>query len=223
VTGRPLIPVSRGLLLGLTTATAGRSLLAAGFTWFLVLAAVYAADAGPPLPAMAFTAALLLPVAAWAAAAVLAATGDDLRALLTAADGRLRALLIDGLLSLLTVVVAAVLGVAAALLFDPHPASAGDWLLGGLLHLLCGAAGTGLALLLHAWRLSRGVQALLVVAVSLLSGRLRWLPPDGPVLAVWGTGGEHAGTALVAWALAGPVLATAALVAAAATVRRRRC
>jgi len=221
VTGRPLVPVSRGLLLALTAATASRSLLAAGFAWFLTLAAVYAADAGPPLPAMAVTAALLLPISAWASAAALAATGEDLRAVLTAADGRVRALLVDALLPLAAVAAAAVLGVAAPLVFDPHPAPAGDWLLGGLLHLLCGVVGVGLALLFSALRLSRGVQALLVVAVSLLSARLRWLPPDGPVLATWGAG-THPPPGLEAWALAGPPVIAAVLVVVAAIVRRRR-
>jgi hypothetical protein len=210
VTGRPLVPVSRGLLLTLTAATASRSLLAAGFAWFLTLAAVYAADAGPPLSAMAVTAALLLPISAWASAAALAATGEDLRGVLTAAGGRLRALLVD-----------AVLGVVAPLVFDPHPAPAGHWLLGLLLHLLCGAVGVGLALLFSALRLSRGVQALLVVAAGLLSARLRWLPPDGPVLSIWGAG-KRTGPSATAWALAGPVLIALLLVVAAAVVRRRR-
>jgi hypothetical protein len=213
--------VSRGLLLALTTATASRSLLAAGFAWFLGLAAVYAADAGPPLSAMAVTAALLLPISAWAAAAALAATGADLRAVLTAADGRLRALLVDALLPLLTVLAAAVLGVAAPLVFDPHPAPAGDWLLGLVLHLLSGIVGCALALLLSALQLSRGAQALLVIAISVLSARLRWLPPAGPVLAGWGAGGAPS-PGLAAWAVAGPVVVAALLVLAAAVVRRRR-
>jgi hypothetical protein len=221
VTGRPLVPVSRGLLLALTAATASRSLLAAGFAWFLSLGAVYAADAGPPLAAMAVTAALLLPISAWAAAAALAATGADLRALLIAADGRLRALLVDALLPLLTVVAAAVLGVAAPLLFDPHPAPAGDWLLGFLFHLLCGAVGSGLALLFSALQLSRGAQALLVVAGSVLSGRLRWLPPAGPVLAGWGTGTKPS-AGFAAWSVVGPQVVTALLVVATAIARRRR-
>jgi hypothetical protein len=170
---------------------------------------------------MAVTAALLLPISAWAAAAALAATGADLRAVLTAADGRLRALLVDALLPLLAVVAAAVLGVAAPLLFDPHPAPAGDWLVGGLLHLLCGAVGCALALLFSALQLSRGAQALLVVAISVLSGRLRWLPPDGPVLAGWGTGGRPS-PLLAAWSLASPLVVTALLMGAAAIVRRRR-
>lgn len=219
--GRPLVPQFRAFRLTVTAATAGRSLLAAGFAWFLVLAAVYAADAGPPLPAMAVTAALLLPIAAWAAAASLAAIGEDVRALLTAADGRARTLLVDALLPLGAVVGAAVLGVLAAALFDPHRASAADWLLGAVLHLLCGAVGVGLALLLHALRLARGTQAGVVVAAALASARLRWLPPDGPVLAGWGTGQRPAGWPAV-WALLGPVALAAVLTAAAAAVRRRR-
>ena len=74
----PLVPVRRVLRLSATGAVAGRSLLAASATWVLVLAAVYASDAGPPLPAMAVTAVLLFPVAAWAASAALAGGSADL-------------------------------------------------------------------------------------------------------------------------------------------------
>lgn len=217
----PLVPVGRALRLTVTAATASRSLLAATFAWLLVLAAVYASDAGPPLPAMAVTAAALLPVAAWATAASLAATSEDLRAVLTAADGRPRVLVVDALGPLLFVVAAAVLGVLAALVFDPHPAALSGWLLGGLLHLLCGAVGVALALLLHAAGLARGTQALVVIAASLASGRLRWLPPDGPVLSGWGADRDPS-PVLAAWAIAGPVVVTALLLAGAAVLRRRR-
>lgn len=217
----PLVPVARALRLTVTAATASRSLLAAAFAWLLVLAAVYAGDAGPPLPAMAVTAAALLPIGAWAASSSLGATGDDLRAFLTAADGRLRALLIDTLAPALAVVGAAVLGVAAALVFDRHPASVGSWFLGGGLHLLCGAVGIALALLLHALRLSRGMQAVVVVLATAASGRIRWLPPDGPLLSTWGAGREPS-AAFTVLALAGPVVVAAVLAGAAAGVRRRR-
>jgi hypothetical protein len=221
VSAPPLVPVSRALRLTLTAATASRSLLAAASAWLLVLAAVYASDAGPPLPAMMVTAAALLPIAAWAGAASLAATSEDLRAVLTAADGRPRVLLVDGLGPLLFVVVAGVLGVLAALLFDPHPAPTRSWLLGGLLHLLCGLGGVALALLLHALRLARGTQAVVVIVASVVSGRVRWLPPDGPVLSGWGAGHDPS-TAFAAWGLGGPVLVAALLLVAAAVVRRRR-
>ena len=144
---------------------------------------------------MAVTASVLLPVAAWATAASLAATSEDLRAVLTAADGRPRVLLVDALGLLLFVVAAAVLGILAAVVFDPHPAALSGLLLGGLLHLLCGAVGVALALLLHAACLARGTQALVVIAASLASGRLRWLPPDGPVLSGWGADRHPSGRA----------------------------
>lgn len=217
----PLVPVPRALRLTLTAATASRSLLAAAFAWLLVLAAVYAADAGPPLPAMAVTAAALLPIGAWAAASSLAATGDDLRAFLTAADGRPRVLLVDALAPGLAVVGAGVLGVAAALVFDPHPAAVGQWFLGGALHVLCGAVGVGLAVLLHALRLSRGAQVVVVFLATAASGRIRWLPPDGPVLSSWGAGHDPS-MSFAVWALAGPVVVAAVLVGAAGWVRRRR-
>lgn len=221
VSAPPLVPVPRALRLTLTAATASRSLLAAAFAWLLVLAAVYASDAGPPLPAMALTAAVLLPVAAWAGAASLAATSEDLRAVLTAADGRPRVLLVDALGPLLFVVAAGVLGVLAALVFDPHPAPVGSWLLGGVLHLLCGVVGVALALLLQALRLARGTQAVVVIAASVANGRLRWLPPDGPVLSGWGAGSDPS-TGFAAWAMGGPLLVAALLVAATAVLRRRR-
>jgi hypothetical protein len=213
--------LARALRLTLTAATASRSLLAAAAAWLLVLGAVYASDAGPPISAMAVTAAALLPIGAWAAASSLAATGDDLRALLTAADGRPRVLLVDALGPALAVAGAAVLGVVAPLLFDPHPAPLGEWFLGGALHLLCGAVGVGLALLLHALRLSRGVQAVVVVLAAVLSARLRWVPPAGPVLATWGTGREPS-PAFATWAVAGSAVVAAVLVGAAGLVRRRR-
>ena len=201
----PLVPVARALRLTVTAATASRSLLGAAFTWLLVLSVVYAADAGPPLPAMAWTAVALLPVAAWAAAASLAATSEDLRTVLTASDGRPRVLLVDAL---------------GPLLFDPRSAPLVVWLLGALLQLLCGGVGVGLALLLHAFRLARGTQGLLVIAATLASARLRWLPPEGPVLAGWGADRDPA-VATTTWALAGPVLVAALLVAGTALRRRR--
>jgi hypothetical protein len=215
----PLVPVGRALRLGAAGAVASRSLLAATFAWLVVLAAVYAADAGPPRQAMAFTAALLFPVAAWAAAAQLAAASDDLRAVLAAADGRGRVLAVDVLLTLVWVGGAALTAVLAPALFDPHRAPATDFLLGAALHVLCGAAGAALALLLHALRVSRGLQLLVVVLAGLVSGRLAAVPPIGPVLAAW-SGGATPGAASAFWSFAGPVLVTTVLLAATAAVRR---
>lgn len=221
MTGASPIPLGRAVRLGLAGATASRSLLAATFAWLVVLGATYAADAGPPLTAAAFTSAVLLPVAAWATAAVLAASSDDLRALLTAADGRGRVLVVDAVVPLLWVLGAAVVGVVAGLLFDPHPAPAGERWIALAVHLLCGAVGVGLALLLHAANLSRGAQVLIVVAASLASGRLGWLPPAGPVLLAWGSG-RPPGTGIAAWSFAGPAVVAALLVAGTARLRRRR-
>lgn len=214
-----LVPVRGAARLGLATAAASRSVLAAAFAWVAFLAAVYASDAGPPLPAMAVTAAGLFPVAAWATAAHLAASSEDLRALLVAADGRVRALAVDLVPPALAVTLAAGAGVAAAALFDPRPAPAASFLLAAGLHLLCGAAGIGLAAVLHALRLARGTQLLVVVAAALASARLAWLPPAGPVLAAWMS--EHPVSAgRTAWALTGPLLVTALLLAG---TERLRC
>jgi hypothetical protein len=110
----------------------------------------------------------------------------------------------------------------APVLADPHRAGAGAYLLGALLHLLCGAVGGALALALHAAGLSRGVQALVVAAATLASARLPVLPPAGPVLRVWGTD-RPAGPGLLGWALAGPVVLAVVLLLVTARVRRRRC
>lgn len=216
----PPVPLSRAVRLGLAGALASRSLLAASFAWLLVLAAAYASDAGPPRGAGAFTAALLLPVAAWATAAFLAASSDDVRALLAAADGRGRVLLADALPPALWVGAAALLGTLAGLLFDARPAPAVDRLLVLALHLGCGAVGVALALLLHAGRLSRGTQVVAVVAATLASGRLAWLPPVGPVLAAW-TSGRTPATSLAVWSLTGPLVVAALLAAGTAVLRRR--
>lgn len=216
----PLVPLSRVLRLGLAGAVASRSLLAATFAWFLVLGAVYASDAGPPLTAAAFTAVVLLPVGAWATAASLGSLSQDLRALLAAADGRRRVLLADGLLPALWVAASGVVGVLAGLVFDPHPDSLLHRGLAFLLHLLCGGVGVALGLALHAAGLSRGTQLVVVVLATVLSGRLRWLPPAGPMLAAWGA--DHPPAAgLATWSLAGPVVVAGLLVVL--TVRLRRC
>ncbi|WP_138760281.1 hypothetical protein [Modestobacter altitudinis] len=218
---RPVVPLSRVARLGMATAASSRSVLAASFGWLAVLAAVYAADAGPPLPALAATAALLLPVSAWATAAHLAATSADLRQVLVAADGPVRTLVADAVPALLWLLAATAAGVLADVAADPHPAPVGVRLLGALLHLLCGCVGVALALALHAGRVTRGVQALVVVAVSLASARSPWLPPAGPVLSTWGSG-EQPGVLLAGWAMGGPVLVTAGLLAVTLRCRRRR-
>jgi hypothetical protein len=217
----PLVPPARVLRLQAAGVLSSRSLLSATAVWLGVLAAVYAADAGPPRQAMAFTAAALFPAAAWAAAAALAAGSADLRAVLTAADGRGRVLAVDLLLTSAWVGGATVAGVLAPVVFDPHPASAADIAVGVGLHLACGSAGVGLALLLHAAGTGRGVQAAVVVLVGLLSGQVATLPPIGPVLAAWGSDRDP-GTAAEVWSFVGPALLAAVLVGCTAAVRRRR-
>jgi hypothetical protein len=216
-----LVPAGRVLRLQAAGVLSSRSLLTATAVWIGVLGAVYAADAGPPRQAMAFTAAVLFAAAAWASAAALAAGSADLRAVLTAADGRSRVLAVDLLLCGAWVGGATIAGVLAPLLFDPRPATAADVAVGAGLHLACGSAGVGLALLLHATGTARGVQAAVVALVGLLSGRLAVLPPVGPVLAAWASD-RDGGPALAAWSFAGPLLLAAVLVAGTAAVRRRR-
>lgn len=216
-----MVPVRRAALLGLATAVSSRAVLAVTCAWGVVLAAVYAADAGPPLPALAFTAVALLPIAAWATAAHLGATSRDLRQVLTAADGRGRVLLADALPPLGWLVAATAAGVAANWLFDPHPASVAERLLGALLHLELGAVGGALALVLHTTGLTRGVQGLVFLVGTGVSARLAWLPPAGPVLSTWGAG-RAPGAGAAAWALGAPVVLVAALVVLTLQLRRHR-
>lgn len=207
------------VLLGLVAAVASRGTLAAAVAWLAVLAAVQATDPGPALTAMPVTALALFPLGAWPGAALLHALDRGLRAVLVAALGRGRALLADVLTVLLGVAVAGVLGVLAAVLFDPAPPTVRDALPRAALHVVCGVAGVALALLLHACAVPRGVQAV-VVLLGTFSGRLRWLPPEGPVLSTWGTGAPPGPTG-TAVALGGAVVVAGLLRAAAALARRR--
>ena len=218
---KPPIPMARAVRLGLATAAASKSLLAASFFWIVVLAGVYAADAGPPLSALAFTAAALLPISAWATAGYLSATNADLRQVATAANGSVRVLVADALTPIAWVLVAAAAAVIANAVLDPHPAPLSTRLFGGLLHLVCASVGVGLALALHAGRTTRGVQALLIVAATLPSARLRWLPPAGPILSTWGSA-KPSGWGSTMWALIGPIAISTGLLAITLRLRRRR-
>lgn len=217
----PLIPVTRAARLSLATAGTSRSVLGAAFVWLLTLAAVYAADAGPPLPAMAATAAVLYPVTAWATAAQLAMTSPDLRAMLTAASGRWRTLLAEAAPGLVWVVVTALLGVAVNLIFDPHPAPVYERLLGLVLHLVCGLAGVSLAFAAHALGLTRGAQTLTIIAMALASALTPMLPPIRPVLQAWSGSQLPSSTWQGAWSLVGPLVLSSALTAATLALRRR--
>ena len=218
----PLIPLIRAARLGLATAGASRAVLGAFFVWLLTLAAVYAADAGPPLPVMAATAAVLYPVTAWATAAHLAVTSPDLRAMLTAANGRSRTLVAETLSGLSWVAVTGLLGTAANLVFDPHPAPVHQRLIGLLLHLVCGLVGVALAFTTHALGLTRGAQTLTIIATALASALIPMLPPIRPVLQAWSGSRLPPSAWEGAWSLLGPLALTAALTTATLMLRRRR-
>lgn len=217
-----LVSLRRTVLLGLASGVANRAVLAATVAWLVVLGAVYASDAGPVLPALVVTAAALFPLAAWAGAAQLAATNRDLRALLTAACGRPRTLLADAIPLLLWTTGAAVLGTLAALILDPNPAPAGDYLLGGALNLLAGGCGAALALAAHARQLTRGGTAALILAATLASLLLPGVPPAGPALRAWADPAHPPGAGPALWAVLGPAAATLLLTATAAASRARR-
>lgn len=223
----PLVPLRRMVTVAVLTAVGSRSVLAASLTWFAVLFASYASDAGPQLAAMTFTAAFLFPLAAWATAAQLAALSPDVRALLTAASGRRQAFVADLVPALAWVVAAALLGFVANQVLDAHPAHQPPlvWqrrLLGLLLHLLTGACGVGLALAAHARQLTRGTTGLLVLGVATVSLLVPLLPPEGPVLRAWADALRQPSALQQVWAVAGPLLVTAGLLLLAALWRRRR-
>jgi hypothetical protein len=222
VARRPLVPVRRAVAVGLAAGLASRAVLAASIGWLVVLGAVYASDAGPALPAMAVTAAALYPIAAWAGAAQLAGTSRELRAVLTAACGWPRTLLADAVPPLLWLAGASLFGVLANVVFDPHPASLPQVLLGAALHLLCGAAGVALALAAHARNLSRGATPVVILAATLASLLVDRVPPAGPILRAWADPGRPPSVLAGTWAILGPLALTAALALATGTARRHR-
>jgi len=217
-----LLSVTGAARLGLATAGASRAVVGALFVWLLVLFVVYASDPGAPLQAMAATACVLYPVTAWATAAHLAVTSPDLRAMLTAASGRSRALLAEALPGLSWVAVTGVLGVAANFILDPGAASAGEQLLGLVLHWLCGLVGVALAFATHALGLTRGAQTLAIIAMALASALVPALPPIRPVLQVWSKEELLRTIGEVSWSLLGPLVLAAALTAVTLILRRRR-
>ena len=154
-----------------------------------VLAAVYAADAGPPRQAMAFTAAALL---ADRAPGRPRRAGRGQRRPARGPHRRRRPR--GGCCSSTRCsrrspwsARRARSASSAPLFFDPHPRRSGrDLARAPALHLLAARSGAALALLLHALRLARGVQAVVVVLAVALSGRLPLAAADGPLLAAWG-------------------------------------
>jgi hypothetical protein len=170
---------------------------------------------------MCFTAGFLFPLAAWATSAQLAALSPDVRALLTAASGRRQSFVADLVPPMAWVAAASLLGFVANQLLDAHPLVGQRRLLGLVLRLVTGSAGIALGLAVHARQLTRGTTGLLILGVAMVSVLVPWLPPEGPVLRAWADGLRHPTGFEQVWAIAGPLLATAVLLAVAARWRRR--
>lgn len=208
--------------IGVLAAATSRSTVAASLAWFLLLGAVYASDAGPPLPAMAFTAAALFPIAAWAALSQLAATSSDLRSLQTAASGPGRVLVADAAPGLLWAGAAAVVGVLACVGLDPQRPSGWTAALGLGLHALTAAAGVASALALSSYGLNRGSSTLLVVTGTVACIVFPVAPPVGPVLSAWADAEHPPSPAGAAYPWVSGLVLVGVLVSLAVSARRRR-
>jgi ABC-type Mn2+/Zn2+ transport system ATPase subunit len=160
---------------------AHRSRLLASSQWFLapamvfllVLAVVYATDAGPPLQAAAVTAITLIPVLTWLAVLAHRACGRELaRAFAVHAGGRGRAHLATDLGLVPFAVLLALAALVAPLISQgshPHPLAIDLKIVG--LHLAAAAFGAGLGSLLAlidraGWRLLAAVALFLILFVA---------------------------------------------------------
>ena len=191
----------------------------------LVLAVLYSADAGPPVPAGALSAALLVPVAAWlhrlAATAESAPFADVSAVRLGGPVRRGAARLLAGLV---VGAALAVVSVVWAVLANPHPYPPRTVALLLGLHLVQAAAGAGLGSCVSPpLRVPVGAAVLAVAGWTVGSLALPWLPPAGPVLAAFaveGAGGGAApgGGAGGRWAAVAAALGFAAATAAAGAV-----
>jgi hypothetical protein len=218
---RPLVSLRRAVALGAAASATTRAPITASFWWFLVLGVWYAGDAGPAMPAMAFTAVVLFPTSTWVAHGHATALSDDLRAVLTAACGQRRALAVDGWPPALWAVAASALAVAANWAFDPHPVPLAHRGLGLALQLATATCGAALGLAAHAWRLTRAVTTLLACAATGLSLVVAAVPPVGPVQAAWGDSGTSS-LAWQLWSILGPAVMVVALLSVTIRARRRR-
>jgi len=147
--------------------------LAPAMVFLLVLAVVYATDAGPPLQAAAVTAITLVPVLTWLAMLSHRACGRELaRAFAVHVGGRARAHLATDLGLLPFALLLALAALVAPLISQgshPHPLGVDLKIVG--LHLAAAAFGAGLGSLLvlierAGWRLLAAVAVFIVLFVA---------------------------------------------------------
>jgi hypothetical protein len=161
-----------------------QAVLAPVLVFVVVLAIVYATDAGPPLAAAAIPAAALVPLGAWIMRLVatsesasfaditIVAVGSPLRRQLMRATA---AACIGGVLTAAACV--------WAVLANPHPYPPGAILEIAITTLAAAIAGIGLgALFAPPLRVGDGAAMLVVSVVVLVSLIVRWMPPLGPLL-----------------------------------------
>ncbi|PPK98423.1 hypothetical protein CLV92_101118 [Kineococcus xinjiangensis] len=182
-----------------------QSAVPAVLLYLVLLAVFYASDAGPPVPAGALTAALLVPVSAWLQRlAATAESGPFADVGLVRVGGRRRQQLARLAAGLLVAAALAVVAVAWAAAANPHPYPVPTVLLLLALHLLLALAGAGLGVLVSPpLRVRAGAAVLAVTGWTLASLVLGWLPPAGPVLEAFAATGSGPGERVVAVLLAG--------------------
>lgn len=160
--------------------------LAPVLAYLAVLGAVYASDAGPPVPAGSVTAVALMPVSAWLLR--LAATAErppyaEVTAVAVGGRGRLH---LARCLAVL-VVATGLTGVSLlwAALANPHPYRADTLLTMVGMHLAEATAGVGIgSLVAPPLPVAAGAAVVTVTAVVVVSLVVAWLPPLNPLLRV---------------------------------------
>ena len=201
-----------------------QSFLPPVLVYLVLLAVLYASDAGPPLAAGALTAALLVPVAAWVQRLVSTAESEPFADVtLVRCGGRLRLLLVRLVTGLLVGAALSVVALAWAVLANPHPYPPGTVAVLTAVHLAAAVAGAGLgSLVSRPLRVRVGTAALVVTGWSATSLAVPAVPPAGPLLEAFAgsSGTTAARVAAVAAAVAFGLL-TAALGLRAATARGR--
>jgi hypothetical protein len=200
-----------------------QAVLAPAGGYFLLVAAIYAGPAGPPLQAAAVTAVALMPVTAWLVR--LAATAESqpfAEITLATLGGPLRR---QAARLAATLCVAAVLATAAiiwAALTDPEPYPAPTVVTMVGMHAAEALAGAGVGMLIAPpLRTRAGTAIAAVTGLTVVSLVVPWLPPLNPLLrAVYQHPSPGPALLAVITCQAAAVGAAAAL-AGAALIRRR--
>lgn len=174
----------RGTRYSLLLLALRQSALAPALTYLGLVAAVYASDAGPPVPAGTVTAVALLPICAWLARLVASAESAPFADItLLRLGGPARRQLIWWSCTMLVGAAFTIVAIGWARIANPHPYTARTLVLLALLHLVQAACGAGLGgLLARPYPVATGAAVLVVTGVMVASLVIVQVPPVGPVI-----------------------------------------